>query len=111
MSFLDRIKGTSQTSAKLDSVPPSPFDDGSEPDNPMERTVRLGPDGAVADTSAPHSDTGSLGDTSIISEAAPSELAPEFSESRVGGPGDADMAPGAVLPFIGGMPLGQHQRI
>lgn len=106
MSFLDRIKGKSRAAPAPDSVPPVPFDELSPPDNPMERTVRLGAGGAATLDAR-----GTVGDTSIISEAAPSELAPEFGETRNDNDGDGDTVIGAPLPFIGGLPAGQQQRL
>ena len=50
--------------------------------------------------------TGAM-DSSIISEAAPSELA-EFSEARAQG---GAAAAAAALPLIGWRPLGEQQRI
>jgi twitching motility protein PilJ len=50
--------------------------------------------------------TGAM-DSSIISEAAPSEMA-EFSETRVQG---ADTASASSLPLIGGRSVGDQQRI
>ncbi|WP_395698843.1 methyl-accepting chemotaxis protein [Aquabacterium sp.] len=55
------------------------------------------------------------GDSSIISEAAPSELAPDFVESRLQPGGLAAMTGGAAtaaaLPFIGQRSLPEQQRI
>ena len=107
MSFLDRIKGKSRPAESPDSVPPVPFDELSPPDNPMEQTVRLGPGGVTLDPNAPRH---RMDDSSIISEAAPSELAPEFSESRMH-EGDTAPTPGAALPFIGQLPAEQQQRV
>src|SRR5262249_47989278 len=50
--------------------------------------------------------TGAM-DSSIISEAAPSEMA-DFSETRVQG---AEAAAGAALPLIGRRSVGEQQRI
>jgi twitching motility protein PilJ len=52
------------------------------------------------------------GDSSIISEATPSELAPDFGESRLHAGGMAAAGAGmAALPLIGGRSLGEQQRI
>jgi hypothetical protein len=58
----------------------------------------------------PHADTDSSGaDSSIISEAAPSELA-DFSETRL--PADAPAKPASTgLPLIGRWPLPRQQRL
>ncbi|MBT9489548.1 MAG: type IV pili methyl-accepting chemotaxis transducer N-terminal domain-containing protein [Rubrivivax sp.] len=108
MSFLDRIKGKTRAAAGPDSVPPVPFDELSMPQNPMEQTVRLGPGGVTLDPNAAGRQTIG-GDSSIISEAAPSELAPEFSESRQIDPASPAMA--GALPFIGHLPAALQQRI
>jgi twitching motility protein PilJ len=107
MSFLDRIKGKSHPQMSPDSLPPVPFDELAPADNPMERTIRLGPGGVVPDTRAPRS---AAGDSSIISEAAPSELAPEFDGSR-GQDGTGEASAGAGLPLIGRLPAGQQQGL
>lgn len=106
MSFLDRIKGKARAAESPDSVPMVPFDELSPHDNPMEQTVRLGPGGATLD---PRAGRNTVSDSSIISEAAPSELAPEFSESR-----QSDLASPAgagALPLIGHLAAGQQQRL
>ncbi len=103
MSFLDRIKGAGR--AKPDAMAsrlPPPYDELAQPDNPMEATIRLG-----NSTLAP--DLG-RGDSSIISEAAPSELAAEYNESRVGGGGEPAAALVSGLPIVGQWPLARQQR-
>jgi twitching motility protein PilJ len=109
MSFLDRIKGKSHPQADPDSVPPVPFEEISEhDDNPMERTVRLGPGGVAVDTGVPRH---AMADSSIISEAAPSELAPEYADTRGSGAESGLLAAGGALPLIGRLPAGQQQRL
>ncbi len=50
-------------------------------------------------------------ESSIISEAAPSELAGDFSETRIQGAEPAAMAAAATgLPFIGHLPVASQQR-
>jgi twitching motility protein PilJ len=106
MSFLDRIRGKARDTQGPESVPAVPFDELALPANPMEQTVRLGSGGAATlDPNAPPPD---LGDNSIISEAAPSELAPEFSETRAP---ETGFAAAGALPFIGHLPAPQQQRI
>ena len=106
MSFLDRIKGAGRNKPEADiPLPSSPFDDMSPPQNPNEATVRLG-----QSTLSPGSREGA--DSSIITEAAPSELAQEFSETRLPG---ADIDSDGVgfnsgLPAIGAWPLARQQR-
>jgi twitching motility protein PilJ len=107
MSFLDRIKGAGR--AKLEAEPhepsaPSPFDELASPANPMEATIRLGQ--STLSPPLGHGD----GDSSIISEAAPSELAAEYGETRLpGGHADADRTDSG-LPLIGHWPILSQQR-
>lgn len=104
MSFLDRIKGKSRSVAP-ESVPPVPFEEVADTASPMEQTVRLGPGGA---TLAPDTGVNTVGDTSIISEASPSELAPEYGDSRGAA---AEPTPSRPLPFIGHLPPARQQRV
>jgi twitching motility protein PilJ len=104
MSFLDRIKGAGRKNEADIPLPSAPFDELSPPATPGEVTVRLG-----GNTLAPGSRSDG-GDSSIITEAAPSELAPDFTETRmVGGDGDSEGFDSG-LPVIGKMPLAQQQR-
>jgi len=108
MSFLDRIKspGRSKTDADADSsAPPLPFDELSPPDNPMEATERLG-----QSTLTPPALRADQDDSSIISEAAPSELAAEYTEARLPGGGDDGDTFSSGLPVIGAWPLVRQQR-
>ena len=97
MSFLDRISGR-------DPAPPSHFDELDPPDNPMERTVRLGQRTLIPGERAGDDDS------SIISQAAPSELAADFAESRHAGTRSADDVFPSGLPVLGGWPLARQQR-
>ncbi|MDP1650076.1 MAG: methyl-accepting chemotaxis protein [Rubrivivax sp.] len=106
MSFLDRIKAPGRARHEADGAADAdraapPFDDSSDPANAMEATVRLG-----HSAFAPGAARGDS-DSSIISEAMPSELA-----------GDSGQ-PGALarpevsssgLPLIGAWPLARQQR-
>jgi twitching motility protein PilJ len=106
MSFLDRIKGPGRAQPEADAAPPAAhFDELAQTANPMEATVRLG-----HSTLSPDIPPAEAQDSSIISEAAPSELAPEYSESRVAGvPVDgAKLSTG--LPIVGHWPLASQQR-
>ena len=105
MNLLDRMKGktrgkTDGSTATLDDV-----EEFGEP-NPAEATIRLGP-GTLPAHEPTHADS----DSSIISEAAPSELAAEYSETRLPGDG-GDMAGGAGsgVPVIGHWPAARQQR-
>jgi twitching motility protein PilJ len=98
MSFLDRITGAGRP-------PGTPFDELAPPSNPMEATIRLSPHSM-------HPDLGRDGnDSSIISEAAPSEQAAEFIETRLPGGGAEPTAMTSRLPLIGGLPLERQQRM
>jgi twitching motility protein PilJ len=101
MSFLDKIAGSSrkaQAAADIDQTPPPPL-------NPMEETMRIGGPGSIL----PDSLNSRLDSSSIISEAAPSELAAEFSETRMHG--DVDESGSSGLPIIGAWPAAQQQRV
>ncbi len=102
MSLLDRIKGAGRAKPEADiQLPSAPFDDMASAPSPTEVTVRLG-----QSTLAPGAREGA--DSSIISEAAPSELAPEFSETRL--PGSETDGFTSGLPIIGSWPLAKQQR-
>ncbi len=103
MSFLDRIKGKSQRDDAEDSVPLVPFDELVQSDNTMEQTVRLTSDGEAIASDAL---ADRMGDSSIISEAAPSEMAGEHA-GRVS---IDEAGTGTGLPLIGHMPTEQQQR-
>ena len=109
MSFLDRIKGAARPKPEADiQLPSRPFDEQPQPLGAGEVTVRLG-----QSTLGPGSADGSGdADSSIISEAAPSELAPEYSETRM--PGSDLDADGdgfsSGLPVVGAWPLARQQR-
>jgi twitching motility protein PilJ len=102
MSFLDRIKSPGRAPSEADVATAAPsFDDLSEPGHPMEATVRLG-----HSTFAPAAGSGAA-DTSIISEAAPSEL---VLDSVLPADVDGPEAPSSGLPVIGAWPLARQQR-
>jgi len=129
MSFLDRIKGNTRGKGYPQTAPSQlpDYDDIAPPPNPMEATVRLspgsvaaaqalGPGGRPAGTNTvvtPPNGPGHGTGSSIIAEAAPSELTGEFPETRL--PGDrTEAAKGKrrlpTLPMIGSWPLEQQQR-
>lgn len=94
MSLLDRMKGTKN---KGDDSTVGPDIDLAPP-GPGEATVRLD-----AGTSTQAQD-------SIISEAVPSELATDYTESRMAADGGAAAA-ASGLPFIGHWPAARQQRL
>jgi twitching motility protein PilJ len=103
MSFLDKIKGNSRSKAEGTPSQPGDFDELSPPSNPMEATARLGQTTLTGGRS-------DGGDSSIISEAAPSELATDFSENRMVGAGTEPEAFNTGLPVVGSWPLARQQR-
>ncbi len=105
MSLLDRMKGMGKGKPEADA-PPTIEDDLSPP-NPMEATMRLGP-GTISQDGPP---TQTEGDSSIISEAAPSELAAEYNETRLHADADEMSALGTGLPVIGHWPAARQQRL
>jgi twitching motility protein PilJ len=105
MSFLDRIKGARRAKPEVDSsVPSAPFGELEPAAGPMESTERLGQ--STLSPSGGHGDA----DSSIISEAAPSELAADFSETRLPGADAQAAAFTSGLPVVGGWPLARQQR-
>jgi twitching motility protein PilJ len=104
MSFLDRIKGTGRAKPEADiPLPTNPYDDLPSALSPTEVTVRLGQNTVTPGAREE-------GDSSIISEAAPSELAQEYGETRMGA-SDADGEGfNSGLPVIGGWPVARQQR-
>ena len=111
MTLFDRIKGSgaSKPDAKPQGRVPRPFDELAPSDNAMEATARFGPGGDDTrhDTRSAGADSAL---SSIISEAAPSEGAGDFTAARAGA-GGAGAAPGSGLPLIGGWPVGRQQRV
>ena len=110
MSLLDKMKGFARGN-KAPEEPPVPFDEieAAAAQNPMEATVRLGPGTVPADAAATRAGV----DSSIISEASPSEMATEYSETRI--PTEADELGaglgGSGLPVIGQWPVAKQQRV
>ena len=103
MSFLDRLKGTVRPQTPAE--PPAPaYDEFAPPVNPMEATVRLGHSTLSPEVSRMDADS------SIISEAAPSELAGDFGDSRL--PSNVVEPAGfnSGLPVIGNLPFASQQR-
>ncbi|HET7795760.1 MAG TPA: methyl-accepting chemotaxis protein [Rhizobacter sp.] len=108
MSFLDKIKGMGKGRDRSNELDADnsviPLDDVIALDRPVL-------DGAAANAAPADAATARTVhmDSSIITEAAPSEIA-DFSETRLP-PGSED-APGATgLPLIGNQPVATQQRI
>jgi twitching motility protein PilJ len=114
MSFLDRFKGKGRDADRRDDDLASMFDEvvPVHPDDMVLAGAGAGGSGAIAiDLSAPTVTpvpTASP-DSSILSEASPSETGGEYSETRLPG-ADAGLSEGTGLPLIGNLPLAQQQR-
>jgi twitching motility protein PilJ len=104
MSFIDRIKGSGRARPEAEPHGVAAFDELSPPSNPMEVTARLSPNTVSPEPHRPDADS------SIISEAAPSELAVEFGETRLPGTSAEPDHFSSGLPLIGGWPLATQQR-
>ena len=103
MSFLNKIKGFGKPKSQPDASDDLPFDEAYPADN----DVAVGPGGTLA--MEPTTIQATSADSSIISEAAPSELPGEFSETRIQAAEAGEV--GAPLPLIGHLSTGQQQRI
>ena len=105
MSFLNKIKGLGRKDADMDTLEQDRFDEpgGRDVDLPLP-----GAGGTVALDVSSLQQTAQM-DSSIITEAAPSEMA-DFTEARNAGPETLSAASGG-LPVIGARPLGEQQRI
>jgi twitching motility protein PilJ len=101
MSFLDKIKGMGKGRDDMHAL------DGN-PALAMDDVVGL--DLPTPDTAAPAAARTVHMDSSIITEAAPSEIA-DFSETRLPPSGGDAAVSGTGLPLIGRQPVGSQQRI
>jgi len=102
MSFLDKIKGISKGRDHHDL-------DVDNPVPPLDDVVDLSTD-STASLSQEQMGRSGHADSSIITEAAPSEIA-DFSETRLPTMGGDDVPATTGLPVIGKMPVGTQQRI
>jgi twitching motility protein PilJ len=108
MSFLNKIKGLGRKdSADLDTLEQDRYDDANSRGGALDLPMP-GPGGTVALDVGAMQQTAQM-DSSIITEAAPSEMA-EFGEARSEA-ADTVMGTGSGLPVIGARPLGEQQRI
>lgn len=102
MSLFDKLKSPARARP---STAPSPSPEAvTVAGDAMDATIRLGPGTLAPAETRPHAE-----DSSIISEAAPSELAGEFASTRV--PEDGAPAAATGLPFVGGMPVARQQQM
>jgi len=107
MGFMERFKAKGRGNGGVATAELSPFDEMVIPHR-----------GRAMDRAGSHASTVSLDmhasqatrqiSSSIISEAAPSELAPDFNESR---PQQAAPVAATVLPLIGNRTVPEQQRI
>jgi len=102
MGFLNKFKGLGQRKSNDDDLA---FDDAY----PGADDLVVGPDGtATLDMAATQQATVQNADSSIISEAAPSEMPDAFGETRIEG---GEPRSGAGLPMIGGLPAAEQRRV
>jgi twitching motility protein PilJ len=109
MSFLNKFKGLGRKdgAGDIDTLEQDRYDDAPGRHDVNDLALS-GAGGTVALDVGSIQQTAQM-DSSIITEAAPSEMA-EFSEVRRTGEGDAAAA-ASGLPLIGDRPLGEQQRI
>jgi twitching motility protein PilJ len=107
MGLLSKFKGVGEGKAQSDPSEDLPFD--------RAYPVADASPALMAATGSSAGDTTTLqgqGDTSIISEAAPSEMPGEFSDTRLqDGDRQSPGSSGSGLPVIGRMPVAKQQRI
>jgi len=99
MSLFNKFKGKRQSQADADDLP---FDDGFQEGDDLP-----GPGGVAAMAQ----NTLVTADTSIITEAAASEMHGDFSETRIQGAEALGAGAGTGLPLIGHMPAARQQRM
>ncbi len=108
MSFLDKFSSKSPRNPKSNDDMGSFFDEIS-PMNASEAAL-MAPSPMALDVNVPTQQATLNHDSSILSEALPSETAGDFTETRLPGKDGAD-SPTTGLPLIGGLPLAQQQRL
>jgi twitching motility protein PilJ len=110
MSFMDKIT----------SRPRDARSDASAYDSQFNDVVTAYPEEPVRDTQSPRASQSvapetrmsyETRDSSIISEVTPSEMAGDFSETRLQDPPGGEPTPGMTLPLIGHMRPQQQQRV
>ncbi len=108
MSFLDKFSSKSQRNPKSNDDMGSFFDEIS-PMNASEAAL-MSPAPMTLDMNTPSQQSTQSRDSSILSEALPSEAAGDFTETRLPGDDAASVA-ATGLPLIGGLPLAQQRRM
>ncbi len=114
MSFLDKFKGKGRDADRRDDDLASMFDEvvPVQPGDFMLAGAGAGGGGAslAVDLSAPTvTPVAATPDSSILSEANPTETGGEYSETRLPG-AEGSLADGTGLPLVGNLPLAQQQR-
>jgi twitching motility protein PilJ len=114
MSFLDKFKGKGRDADRRDDDLASMFDEvvPGRPDDMMLAGAGAGGGSFAVDLAAPTvtpAQHNNPTDSSILSEASPSETAGEYSETRLPG-ADGVTAEGTGVPLIGHLPIAQQQR-
>src|SRR5688572_18383955 len=98
MSFLDKFKNKGW-GKRSDSDSDLPFEEMAA--SPGKYDGAANADGtATLDMNATMAHVAATNDSSIISEAAPSEMAGDFTETRIQGDGFAPTTAGSGLPLI-----------
>ncbi len=111
MGFIDRFKAKSRDAGLGVERPASDFSHEATV-APAIPDIDMSTDLGGTSTINQHASSGMAGDSSIISEAAPSEMAADFGDTRIQGQAnETDAAASAALPLIGERPLEQQQRI
>jgi len=109
MGFMERFKAKGRSNSGAATAELSPFDEMlvSHSRAADDRTVALQSAVTLDMNAIPSSKV--MTDTSIISEAAPSEMVQDFSETRAQTASPMPLA--AALPFIGKKSVAEQQRI
>ena len=107
MSFLDKMKSKPQQANDGESLMPLPLEENPSSLSPSEQTTRLSGAGSTLLSGMDGPATRPVtGDTSIIAEAEPSELASLGNDDEAEPTGAA----GSGLPVIGAWPIEQQRR-
>jgi twitching motility protein PilJ len=114
MSFLDRFKGKGRDADRRDDDLASMFDEvvPVRPDDMVLAGAGAGGGSLAVDLSAPTvtpAQTTTTHDSSLLTEANPTDAAGEYSETRLQG-AEGLGAAGTSLPLIGRLPIAQQQR-
>ncbi|MBL0090228.1 MAG: type IV pili methyl-accepting chemotaxis transducer N-terminal domain-containing protein [Ideonella sp.] len=112
MGLLDKLKGKGRGRDGAGPSAPMGFDEMQAEVDAKGDVPLIGPGSHQDSISGPDTHGGATqSDTSIISEAAPSEMAQDFVDSRLTAGAASAVAAGVALPFIGERPPAQQQRI